>query len=420
MITSPSNQFETSHVYDWLNDYYYDHLDEKLKDSLQMTSYCTDATDDENAARETCTNVGSAKVALLSLDEYNLAIPKQMECMDVIEFACLDNEGNVDECVAPMIPTGKTCLEVMEEEGLVVDHESGMVDVSGTFVNDINWSYLAWEFPIGYPFSYSYTLTPAIESTHGWIFLCGPTNPIPNDVVNNSNLIFGVRPVITVSPDVVLGDGDGTYENPYREIENHENEKLYDVVTSGEYVQFNDHLYRVVEKNASGTKLSYDGSMLPSEYVEADRGVIYDETLELLQNGEVLNELVDVNNQAKIVDFTWNTGQPLTYSSHYSLALEDGSTSFVSKTGALKVGEMYSIPTNFIMSFANGFPENWLFHYWFFTTNNDSNAWVVDIDGVMSGFTSKSSRYAIRPAFVIDKEVTVISGEGTIESPYVI
>ncbi len=418
-----SSQFETSHVYDWLNDYYYNHLDEDLRSIMKMTSYCKDPTDDANAKRETCTDSGQAKVTLLSIDEWNLSnMVSKMTCEEVIETFLSPALGmTLEQILSYLKEEGYTCTQYFEENGFIVDHDNNTVMFDGSNLGYTN-SYLGYYFGniLGYAFapgntasslSWIYSLTPSIEDTYGWVIANNLSSVGSVNFTNVSSSLdavaLGVRPIITVSDQVVFNVGDGTYENPYRITEKVQSEKLHDVTSSGDYVMFDDDLYRVVEVNESGTKILSFSSI-------SDFSGTYDAMLNALQDNSILNEFVDTNNQSKIVNFTWNIGQSLNSNGHYSLALSDGTNNFTAKTGGIRVGEMYAIPTNFYMQTET----YWHSAPWLLTQQEESNAWLNNLDGVNLVPISTSRIFGCQHAFVIDKEVEIISGEGTFQSPY--
>ena len=69
-----AEQYDSSYVNDWLNNYFY--LKLKNKEWIVQQSWCSETTEDGTSARTTCTSNLSTTpqyVGLLSLDEYNLA-----------------------------------------------------------------------------------------------------------------------------------------------------------------------------------------------------------------------------------------------------------------------------------------------------------------------------------------------------------
>ena len=69
-----AEQYDSSYVNDWLNNYFYPKL--KNKEYLVKQTWCSETTTSSSSARTTCSNNLSTTpqyVGLLSLDEYNLA-----------------------------------------------------------------------------------------------------------------------------------------------------------------------------------------------------------------------------------------------------------------------------------------------------------------------------------------------------------
>ena len=71
---STAENWDGSHVKEWLNDYFYNRL--KGNDIITNQTWCSETTISSSSARTTCTtnlSIEQAKVGLITLDEYNLA-----------------------------------------------------------------------------------------------------------------------------------------------------------------------------------------------------------------------------------------------------------------------------------------------------------------------------------------------------------
>ena len=89
------NVFSTSYVKNWLNNYFFNHIDNSI---LLPTSYCMDPTTNEWSARTACTNsVNDTKVTTISLDEYRLAAKPTIEDTS-IRLSYLD-DSNINDFV---------------------------------------------------------------------------------------------------------------------------------------------------------------------------------------------------------------------------------------------------------------------------------------------------------------------------------
>ncbi len=69
-----SSNWDDSYAKDWLNNYFYPRL--KGNNLIIEQTWCSETTTDSSSARTTCENnlsTETAKVGLLTLDEYNLA-----------------------------------------------------------------------------------------------------------------------------------------------------------------------------------------------------------------------------------------------------------------------------------------------------------------------------------------------------------
>ena len=103
---------------------------------------------------------------------------------------------------------------------------------------------------IGY---YWWLLNPYSSSAIWSVYILG-------DGYEFTNNAHGVRPVITMQSGTMISGGSGTSNNPYAILGDKEsitpNTTLLNTRTSGEYVNFDDELYRIVEIDDNTTKLN--------------------------------------------------------------------------------------------------------------------------------------------------------------------
>ena len=359
-----AQNWDNSYAKDWLNNYFYSRL--KGNNIIKEEAWCSETTTSNSSARTTCTNnlsTETAKVGLITIDEYNLA-------------------GG-----------------------------------SSSYLN------------IG---QYQWTMTP-YSSSRAWNVHAGDGN-------SNGNAVYTpdvLHAVINVNSGVTITGGNGTLgatwssqSGPYILNEDKNVEvtgKLNEKSTSGEYVLFAEKKYRVVDKDSTGnTKLILDG------YYEETSGTIYNmlygsnntfstETgIGQKLNVDVLNWLVNNNETEKVklvTNYTWyqnnfDKGQSYTI----SLNEENPTRSIQATVGLIRIGEMLSSQSSSILTkgYTTTSSYNNATTYWTMTPyTSSSNAWNVG-GGGGSDYNSVSFTYGLRAVIVVNSDVTITGGNGTL------
>ena len=126
--------------------------------------------------------------------------------------------------------------------GLVSAYEYNKVGARSSYLKSgLNW----------------FTITPYDESNLRYV--SSSTASIKNETLFSRG--YGVRPAVVLKSNVVF-DGDGTITNPFKIVSDKErptnNVSLISTRTSGEYVKFNNDLYRIVavDESTGTTKLT--------------------------------------------------------------------------------------------------------------------------------------------------------------------
>ena len=225
-------------------------------------------------------------------------------------------------------------------------------------------------------------------------------------VIKDISTISGVRPVITINQSTELISGKGTSKDPYV-IEKHDIKTLADVYV-GNYVKFNNEIYRVVNRTEDSTKvagievLSDDnGPMLKafggSKNVYATNK---SKTIGYYLNTEYLK---GIENSDYIVDSKWYTGNlelgNLDYVNKYA-------SSTTAKVGMLGLADMYVHDLNNILTISRGIESYDVIS-------------VITKDGTIYS-DSINSEYNIRSSFSLKSDMKVTEGEGTKDKPYVL
>ena len=199
---------------------------------------------------------------------------------------------------------------------------------------------------------------------------------------------FGVRPVITINGNITNFTGKGTKEDPY--IINEETGNILEQKQIGQYIKYKDYIFRISNKYENGIKVISDTKL-------DDVNVSNMEAINYLNNNFK-------NKFDKLGTCTFNTG---VYGSSTSYDYKNASSSVVEgNIGIPSIGDLFI-----------GDDSN----YWLFNTydiNNDlayklnsTSTIIADTKGTLNG---------IRPVICLSKDIKIISGNGTKNSPYIL
>jgi len=346
------------YINDWLNEYFLGNLDSSKTDIITKSDWCINPTTDIASARTDCSggSTFSASVGLITLDEYNLSGASS---------------------------TNKTYYLVNSQ--------------------------------------YYWTLTPYSTSNAWLVSHYGLAKSI--DVTDT----HGVRPVINVRANAVITGGNGSLSDAYILNQSIESKtgKLNEKSSSGEYVSLDGKTYRVVSKETNGTKLIYDG------YYEEPSGTIYkmvygtDNTFTTSSgigqklNGDVLTWL---GNSDKIIESNWYQSSGFGYGTRYPNMLDDTISPIKAKVGLIRVGEMMSGQSVSILT--KNYTErssysNALYYWTMNKYTSTSSAWCVYNIGY-AYIRGVANTYGVRPVIVVSTDTMITSGNGTLQSPYIV
>lgn len=233
-------------------------------------------------------------------------------------------------------------------------------------------------------------------------------NNIPTYINNKGEIInetnnydtFNIKPTILISSDAIFMTGHGTINDPYI-IYNYIPEKLTDVYV-GEYLNYNNNLWRVIEVNENDIKVVLDGYLDMSETIMFSD---YTNEFNLYDGiGYYLNNdfYEKISNNDYIVEkeyFIGNYNNDDTYS-----YLNVFDTEVLSKIGLYQIGEFFINEYNEIYTLT---PSNTSYNA-IYTINNNNNLYIDLV----------TNEYKIRPTFYLDGNIFILDGIGTKEKPY--
>ena len=253
-----------------------------------------------------------------------------------------------------------------------------------------------------------------------------------DDVGNTSYRIstsgYGIRPSLNLKSSVIIVNGNGTADDPYRlEGDNDSNLSgtLLNTRYSGEYISFGtgeNNLYRIVSHEAEGlTKITSAELLKENEtYKVISFGNVYyssTNTIGLFLNGEYLNSgayLTDEQLNMIEENTTWylgTVGQGMSYKlAKYTDTEMNNLTSntTIAKAGLLRLGELMA--GKFDRNENNA-------TYWLLSPYSSVGPRTLTSYGYSAYNTSIATNY-ICPSLNLKSNVIITSGDGTLQNPF--
>ena len=313
-------------INNYLNDYFYDHLDTSL---ITSSTVCLDPATSDTSARTICSSHDTVMVGLLSLDEFNL----------IGRNSYLQAKGSK---------------------------------------------------------YYYYLSNPDASDPTSLIYVAMKNDATTALQNSDTTLTFAYRPVITLKSGVKTVTGNGTINNPYRLEGDDVGTKDSNLSDrhSGEYIMYDNKLFRIVEQTSQGTKVLYSGSEIlysgPFNSDESDSGYNYSMTNGV---GQAMQNVIQ--DRSKVVEnVVWyRNGYDLTKTPQQSTLLDTGEN-VTTTVGLIRIGELFS----------------------FFSSDSWTMTWGYSIFGVDPWLTNLNAS----PVIFLKGDSTIASGEGTITSPYLL
>ena len=217
-----------------------------------------------------------------------------------------------------------------------------------------------------------------------------------------STKIYGVRPVITIKNDVALMHGDGSKTSPYAVIEKTVN-KLSDVYVS-KYINYSGSTYRVIRTGENVKVALSDNIKNKGKYLEKTFGG-KNNTYSTSKNtiGEYLNNTYykSLKNNDLIVKSSYGIGSNTLDNLDYTAVYSKTKTFNI---GMLTLGDMFISDTKNVLTMNRGIESNMIIN-------------VINKDGNVFGDLI-ASKYEVRPTMYLKGDIDIVSGDGSISSPY--
>lgn len=217
-----------------------------------------------------------------------------------------------------------------------------------------------------------------------------------------SSKIYGVRPVITIKNDVALMHGDGSKTSPYAVIEKSIS-KLSDVYIS-KYINYSGSTYRVISTGENVKIALSDNIKDKDKYLEKTFGGknnIYSTSKNTI--GEYLNNTYykSIKNNDLIVKSSYGIGSNTLDNLDYTAVYSKTDTFNI---GMLTLGDMFISDTKNVLTMNRGIESSMIIN-------------VINKDGNIFGDLI-ASKYEIRPTMYLKGDISIVSGDGSIDSPY--
>ena len=217
-----------------------------------------------------------------------------------------------------------------------------------------------------------------------------------------SSKIYGVRPVITIKNDVALMHGDGSKTSPYAVIEKSIS-KLSDVYIS-KYINYSGSTYRVISTGENVKIALSDNIKDGDKYLEKTFGGknnIYSTTKKTI--GEYLNNTYykSIKNNDLIVKSSYGIGSNTLDNLDYTAVYSKTNTCNI---GMLTLGDMFISDTKHVLTMNRGIESSMIIN-------------VINKDGNVFGDLI-ASKYEVRPTMYLKGNISIVSGDGSIDSPY--
>lgn len=229
-----------------------------------------------------------------------------------------------------------------------------------------------------------------------------------NSYSGDSYYSYGVRPVINISGNITVINGDGSKEKPYI-IENDSSLNFIDKKI-GEYVSYSGHNWRIMDKTESTIKVLMNGYI--EDKTEDPILKVFSESQNLFSTtkndniGYYLNQQFykSLTNNDYIISGKWNIGE---YSSDVKYDYKNVYTKTIeAKIGLVGIGDL----------FMNDFPLSASLT----GSNEDEEIIYMPLeDGRLFG-NLMTAEMKIRPALYLDGNLRVTSGNGTNTDPYIV
>ena len=276
-------------------------------------------------------------------------------------------------------------------------------------------------------------LNPANASSNYYIYIDGTI------FTSSYTSGFGVRPAINLKPGIKIVDGTGTETDPYR-LEGDNDKDLngtkLNTRYSGEYIRFGtgeNNLYQIVSHETSGLTKITSAEPLKNNavyiFIAFGNNSLYSSTNTIgsFLNNNYLNPANDylTPSQVNMIEnsTTWYLGNVLA-GQHYRIAkytntsMTTTTTSTTAKVGLLRMGELLASQSQrYMLKGEETYTNN--IRIWLLTPFGNTQVWHLHQNSSLSTYPYTNT-IAIKPVMNLKEDISIISGDGTMEKPFVL
>lgn len=258
-------------------------------------------------------------------------------------------------------------------------------------------------------------------------YLSNSSSSNPLGYFNSSAINMGIRPVVTIKGNINIATGNGTQDNPYRLSGDNDKPSagtLLNTRYSGEYVNFNDELYRIIYSPLVENTNTYVTKIIKLDYLPGARpfdsnssnkfSVTSTSNIGYYLNTTWKNTLSSTS-KSMLAKGPWYLG-PVGFGENFSQTYRSctGSCPVNAEIGLPAVGELLSGQFN---------SSDQSKHYWTITPVTGTTNKVNEIYSFGKGtdtYASTNSNIYIRPALYLNSTVKISSGTGTPNDPFIL
>lgn len=232
----------------------------------------------------------------------------------------------------------------------------------------------------------------------------------------DKNYSFGIRPVLTIKKDVLIQGGDGSIGNPYTlgDLEKGKPNDKLNTRVSGEYVNYGGYNFRIVERAGDGTikvimeDLLHIDNDIPSISYGVKKDVVLYNPKEVGNIGYIIEH--QAPNYIKTDLFKKHEIEVPIYKNYANYGKASSTKKYTVTFASPSLGEMFSAKG--IHMRGNS--------YWLRDSSNTANRkyLVADAGTVYYDLQLENTDAGIRVVAYIDKNASILDGEGTFEEPY--
>ena len=217
-----------------------------------------------------------------------------------------------------------------------------------------------------------------------------------------STKTYAVRPVVTISSGSVLLSGNGTENEPYKILEI--KPSLLEDATINTYVSYSNQVFKIIDNSGDATKVALNGVIKENdtEVVKTFGGNNnkYSNTKNTV--GYYLNNTyLKTLDSKNIIKSNWYIGALSLDNLDYN---SEKDTKVNLNIGMLSLGDMFIGDVNNVLTLSRGIESDQIIN-------------VINKEGNFYG-DFITSKYNVRPALYLNKELKITGGSGTLDAPY--